>query len=66
MRNDLELDAIIEDYLLGKLNAQETEAFEQLRLNDATVDHKVLFRIYGSVCRAIALKRTIESDSFRN
>jgi serine protease Do len=42
MRNDLELDAIIEDYLLGKLNAQETEAFEQLRLNDATVDHKVV------------------------
>lgn len=42
MRNDLELDAIIEDYLLGKLNAQEMEAFEQLRLNDATVDHKVV------------------------
>lgn len=42
MRNDLELDAIIEDYLLGKLNAQETEAFEQLRRNDATVDHKVV------------------------
>ena len=42
MRNDLELDAIIEDYLLGKLNAKETEAFEQLRRNDATVDHKVV------------------------
>jgi len=42
MRNDLELDAIIEDYLLGKLNSQETEAFEQLRRNDATVDHKVV------------------------
>lgn len=42
MRNDLELDAIIEDYLLGKLNAQEIEAFEQLRRNDATVDHKVV------------------------
>lgn len=42
MRNDLELDAIIEDYLLGKLNAQETEAFEQLRRNDAVVDHKVV------------------------
>jgi len=42
MRNDLELDAIIEDYLLGKLNPQETEAFEQLRRNDATVDHKVV------------------------
>ncbi|SER03358.1 S1C family serine protease [Pedobacter rhizosphaerae] len=42
MRNDLELDAIIEDYLLGKLNAEEKEAFEQLRRNDATVDHKVV------------------------
>ena len=42
MRNDLELDAIIEDYLLGKLNAQEAEAFEQLRRNDVTVDHKVV------------------------
>ncbi len=42
MRNDLELDAIIEDYLLGKLNPQETEAFEQLRRNDASVDHKVV------------------------
>ena len=42
MRHDLELDAIIEDYLLGKLNPQETEAFEQLRRNDAAVDHKVV------------------------
>jgi len=42
MRNDLELDAIIEDYLLGKLNPQEAEAFEQLRRNDAIVDHKVV------------------------
>lgn len=42
MRNDLELDAIIEDYLLGKLNPQETEAFEQLRKNDAAIDHKVV------------------------
>ncbi|MFW0718489.1 S1C family serine protease [Pedobacter sp. N23S346] len=42
MRNDLELDAIIEDYLLGKLNPQETEAFEQLRRNDPAVDHKVV------------------------
>ncbi|TDG36946.1 serine protease [Pedobacter changchengzhani] len=42
MRNDLELDAIIEDYLLGKLSAQEIEAFEKLRLNDAAIDHKVV------------------------
>ncbi|MGO4874960.1 trypsin-like peptidase domain-containing protein [Pedobacter psychrotolerans] len=42
MRNDLELDAIIEDYLLGKLNPQETLAFEQLRISDPAVDHKVV------------------------
>ncbi len=42
MRNDLELDAIIEDYLLGKLNPQETEAFQQLRRKDPSVDHKVV------------------------
>ncbi len=42
MRNDLELDAIIEDYLLGNLSAAEAEAFEQLRRNDVTVDHKVV------------------------
>ncbi len=42
MRNDLELDTIIEDYLLGKLNAQEVDALEKLRLNDPAVDHKVV------------------------
>jgi serine protease Do len=42
MRNDLELDAIIEDYLLGKLSPQEQEAFEQLRNNEASVDSKVV------------------------
>ncbi|MCX2575150.1 S1C family serine protease [Pedobacter sandarakinus] len=42
MRNDLELDAIIEDYLLGKLNPQEAAELEALRKNDATVDHKVV------------------------
>lgn len=42
MRNDLELDSIIEDYLMGNLNPQEIEAFENLRRNDAHVDHKVV------------------------
>lgn len=42
MRNDLELDAIIEDYLLGKLSEQEVKALDELRRNDATVDHKVV------------------------
>ncbi|ETZ21047.1 S1C family serine protease [Pedobacter sp. V48] len=42
MRNEIELEGIIEDYLNGKLTEAEATAFEQLRLNDPTVDHKVV------------------------
>jgi serine protease Do len=42
MRNEIELEGIIEDYLNGKLNDVEAIAFEQLRLNDPAVDHKVV------------------------
>ncbi|NQX52932.1 trypsin-like peptidase domain-containing protein [Pedobacter panaciterrae] len=42
MRNEIELEGIIEDYLNGKLTEAEANAFEQLRLNDPTVDHKVV------------------------
>jgi serine protease Do len=42
MRNELELEAIIEDYLNGKLSAEEVNAFEQLRANDPSIDHKVV------------------------
>jgi serine protease Do len=42
MKNEIELEAIIEDYLNGKLTADEHKAFEQLRGNDAIVDHKVV------------------------
>nr|WP_068889632.1 serine protease [Pedobacter panaciterrae] len=42
MRNEIELEGIIEDYLNGKLSETEAAAFEQLRLNDPTVDHKVV------------------------
>lgn len=42
MRNEIELEGIIEDYLNGKLNDAELKAFEELRLNDASVDHKVV------------------------
>ncbi|RZJ63804.1 MAG: serine protease, partial [Flavobacterium sp.] len=42
MRNEIELEAIIEDYLKGKLTADEQKAFEQLRANDPIVDHKVV------------------------
>jgi serine protease Do len=42
MRNEMELESIIEDYLNGKLSEAEAQAFEQLRKNDQTVDHKVV------------------------
>jgi serine protease Do len=42
MKNEIELEAIIEDYLNGKLTAEEHKAFEQLRNNDQIVDHKVV------------------------
>lgn len=42
MSNDIQLEAIIEDYLNGKLTAEEVKAFEQLRNNDPIVDHKVV------------------------
>lgn len=42
MRQDLELEAIIEDYLNGKLTPEERIAFEKLRSNDPMVDHKVV------------------------
>jgi len=40
MRNEIELEALIEDYLSGNLSEEEARAFEQLRTNDAEVDHK--------------------------
>jgi S1-C subfamily serine protease len=42
MRNEIELEAIIEAYLNGELNADEQKAFEQLRNNDSIIDHKVV------------------------
>jgi serine protease Do len=42
MRNEIELEGIIEDYLNDKLSETERTAFEQLRKNDPVVDHKVV------------------------
>ncbi len=42
MRKDIELEAIIEDYLKGKLTLDEKIAFEELRANDISVDHQVV------------------------
>jgi serine protease Do len=42
MRNEIELDGIIDDYLQGNLTAAEAAAFEQLRANDPAIDHKVV------------------------
>jgi serine protease Do len=42
MKNEMDLESIIEDYLMGNLNEAEILAFEQMRANDPVVDHKVL------------------------
>lgn len=42
MNNEIQLESIIEDYLNGKLNEAERQAFEQLRSQDPMVDHKVV------------------------
>lgn len=42
MRKEIELEAIIEDYLKGKLTPEEKSAFEQLRVNDSTIDGQVI------------------------
>lgn len=42
MRNEIELEGIIEDYLNDRLTEAERLAFEQLRLSDPAIDHKVV------------------------
>lgn len=42
MNNEIQLEAIIEDYLNGNLSDAERLAFEQLRRNDPSVDQKVV------------------------
>jgi len=42
MNNDILLEALIEDYVNGKLNAAEQLAFEELRRNNPQVDHRVV------------------------
>lgn len=42
MRNEIELEAIIEDYLNGNLSAEEASAFEELRIKYPSVDHKLV------------------------
>jgi serine protease Do len=41
MKNEMDLESIIEDYLMGNLNEAELSAFEQMRANDPVVDQKV-------------------------
>lgn len=41
-RKDVELEAIIEDYLNGKLTPEEKLAFEQLRATDSAIDNRVV------------------------
>jgi len=42
MRNEIELESIIEDYLNGKLSEAEKLAFEELCRNDLSVNQKVV------------------------
>jgi serine protease Do len=42
MRDEIELEELIEDYLNGRLNADERKAFEQRRASDPQLDHKVV------------------------
>jgi serine protease Do len=42
MRDEIELEELIEDYLNGRLNADESKAFEQRRASDPQLDHKVV------------------------
>ncbi len=42
MRNEIEIEELIEDYLNGRLSAAESKAFELRRAQDAQLDHKVV------------------------
>lgn len=42
MRNEIELEALIEAYLNGELSADEVQAFELRRAADPNLDHKVV------------------------
>jgi len=66
MRNDIELEGIIDDYLMGNLSATEAAAFEELRANDPVIDHKVVthkafleeMKQYGNV---LSLKQQMDA-----
>ncbi|SMC87155.1 S1C family serine protease [Pedobacter nyackensis] len=62
MRNEIELEGIIEDYLNGKLSDEELKKFEQLRLNDPAVDHKVVaHKFFLESLNDYALKADLKS-----
>lgn len=66
MRNELELDGIIEDYLLGKLTEEESKSFELLREKDPAVDHKVVshkffLEFIGNYSSRLQLKKQLDS-----
>lgn len=42
MRNEIELEVLIEDYLNGRLTEEEVRAFELKRAQDPQLDHKVV------------------------
>lgn len=66
MRKELEIDAIVEDYLLGKLTDDEKQSFETLRASDASVDekvvnHKLFSEAIGSYTSRLQLKNKLNS-----
>lgn len=66
MRKELEIDRIVEDYLLGKLSDQERTSFEILRKSDANIDEKVVNHKYfldamGSYNSRLQLQRKLNS-----
>ncbi len=66
MRKELEIDSIVEDYLLGKLTEDEKNAFDILRGKDAAIDEKVIsHRLFlnsmGSYNARLQLKTKLNS-----
>ncbi|MBC7417014.1 MAG: trypsin-like peptidase domain-containing protein [Pedobacter sp.] len=66
MRNELELEAIIEDYLLGNLTDEESKSFELLRQNDPTIDnqvvtHKFFLESIGAYSSRLQLKNKLDN-----
>lgn len=66
MRKDLQIEAMIEDYLNGKLSADERNAFELLRENDSELNqrviaHQAFMEALNQYAHVVALKKQMDS-----